>query len=474
MPDKNLFNRADLTSFLPSEAGDLESLRHTVDSTALQITNTDSIKPKAKVDKSRLVRRHRAGKPAADGDDSKEEDKSRSTAAEKSYSKSKTKKSIQAKIVSKTVVADNSSSSDSDGAESRRVKVKPHLITANTTSSEKIIGDSSSDSDSDSDDGMEMKRKRIKAQILDTHKTETETETESATTTTTATATSTATAKTTTKVRNGSSSSDADSISDSDSDSTSDSSSSDSSSSSEEEQIARPMFIKKSNRNTLKKREDDLEKERALHDLAQISKEEKKVQSQLLVKEVIQKEKDDLTLQSTSLFDEDESGMPNDSDNAADEEEELRKWEIRELLRLKKELGPSEAQLEKIERDRRRNLSDKERYEEDEKLGKFNREKTGQGFMQKYQHKGAFYMDEESMENDNDVRKKNYHLGATTDAANKAALPKVMQVKKFGFSNQTKYTHLADVDTTSKDDKFLSLDKRQRKKDTQAQGNNKL
>ena len=121
MPDKNLFNRADLTSFLPSEAGDLESLRHTVDSTALQITNTDSIKPKAKVDKSRLVRRHRAGKPAADGDDSKEEDKSSSTAAEKSYSKSK--KSIQAKIVSKTVVADNSSSSDSDGVESRRVKV---------------------------------------------------------------------------------------------------------------------------------------------------------------------------------------------------------------------------------------------------------------------------------------------------------------------------------------------------------------
>ncbi len=34
------------------------------------------------------------------------------------------------------------------------------------------------------------------------------------------------------------------------------------------------------------------------------------------------------------------------------------------------------------------------------------------------------------------------------DHINKAVLPKVMQVKKFGFAGRTKYTHLKDQDTS--------------------------
>ena len=52
-----------------------------------------------------------------------------------------------------------------------------------------------------------------------------------------------------------------------------------------------------------------------------------------------------------------------------------------------------------------------------------------------------------------DVRRRagEYTAGATgADALviDKAALPKPMQVKKFGFAGQTKYTHLKDQDTT--------------------------
>ncbi len=34
-------------------------------------------------------------------------------------------------------------------------------------------------------------------------------------------------------------------------------------------------------------------------------------------------------------------------------------------------------------------------------------------------------------------------------------MPKVMQVKNFGKIGQTKYTHLTDQDTSSKDNPFL-------------------
>jgi hypothetical protein len=48
-----------------------------------------------------------------------------------------------------------------------------------------------------------------------------------------------------------------------------------------------------------------------------------------------------------------------------------------------------------------------------------------------------------------DVRARNYEDAATLeDRFNKEALPKVMQVKNFGKKGGTKYTHLADQDTT--------------------------
>ena len=49
---------------------------------------------------------------------------------------------------------------------------------------------------------------------------------------------------------------------------------------------------------------------------------------------------------------------------------------------------------------------------------------------------------------ESDVLKRNVDQPTLEDHFNKAALPKVMQVKNFGKKGRTKYTHLTDQDTT--------------------------
>merc|ERR1711874_63809 len=67
-------------------------------------------------------------------------------------------------------------------------------------------------------------------------------------------------------------------------------------------------------------------------------------------------------------------------------------------------------------------------------------------FMQKYYHRGAFYLEDEE-----DVFKRDVSHATLEDKFDKTVLPKVMQVKNFGRSSRTKYTHLVDQDTTAFD-----------------------
>lgn len=63
-------------------------------------------------------------------------------------------------------------------------------------------------------------------------------------------------------------------------------------------------------------------------------------------------------------------------------------------------------EIEKADLLRRRAMTDEERMEEDKKLGLNEpKQKEKWKFMQKYYHKGVFYMDNDSMAAD-DVRKK--------------------------------------------------------------------
>jgi len=93
-------------------------------------------------------------------------------------------------------------------------------------------------------------------------------------------------------------------------------------------------------------------------------------------------------------------------------------------------------------------------------------------FLQKYYHRGAFYLvnSDSSLliyslrysfnltsvvfsyslqDKEEDVLKRDNSLPTLEDHFDKTILPKVMQVKNFGRSGRTKYTHLVDQDTTS-------------------------
>lgn len=56
--------------------------------------------------------------------------------------------------------------------------------------------------------------------------------------------------------------------------------------------------------------------------------------------------------------------------------------------------------------------------------------------MQKYYHKGVFYMDDASVRDKEDVRRREATGATLEDKFNKEMLPAVMQVKNFGRSGQ--------------------------------------
>ena len=55
------------------------------------------------------------------------------------------------------------------------------------------------------------------------------------------------------------------------------------------------------------------------------------------------------------------------------------------------------------------------------------------------------------MNEDDEVLKRDFTEPTLEDHFDKTVLPKIMQVKNFGRSGRTKYTHLVDQDTTAFD-----------------------
>lgn len=280
--------------------------------------------------------------------------------------------------------------------------------------------------------------------------------------------------------------------------STDDNSSSDSSSSEESEEeelvpltsIAKPMFVPKHRRGK------ELEEKERLSILADReekdnSRTDRRIKhSRALVAEIVAMEANQKNMNMNGM-DEEEGGdefangsstlvPPNDSDDvgitctgAGDEGKEFERkaWEVRELLRLLRDFEEIKFKEQEIEeRERRRNMTDQERYEEDVKAGKYRKpgeqRQNGSGSAamaqnQRYFHRGAFYMDEDTLQDKDDIRHRaaEYAQAATGDVIfDKSKMPKIMQQsKQFGLAGNTRYKGLAKEDTSARDSNYLPI-----------------
>ncbi len=246
----------------------------------------------------------------------------------------------------------------------------------------------------------------------------------------------------------------------------------DESSESEDERVMmKPVFVPKSQRVTqeeLKRREEE---ELKRQEEQKRQQEERKAETQQIVK--ISTEKLE---QEAAIADAEDQEMPDD-DDTIDEEKEMLAWREREKARIKRERAEREKiEFDKAEKERRRHMTDEEIRKEDEEFAKsnnvqdkFTKEKTKWKYMQRYYHKGAFFMDTDDKGQAalGEIVRRDYGSAPTLeDHYNRDMLPKVMQKKKFGMSSQTKYTHLLDQDTiaSNKDSAWASKDVSEREK----------
>ncbi|KAG1050988.1 hypothetical protein G6F43_006782 [Rhizopus delemar] len=231
-------------------------------------------------------------------------------------------------------------------------------------------------------------------------------------------------------------------------------------SSSEEEdtlsRLPKPVFIPKAKRETILEQEKLAKEREEREKRLEEEMEERKKQSHTMLADELKREQEELLAKDLTEHED----MPDDTDGL-DEEAEYEAWKLRELARIKRD---REARItrekEEEELERRRALPEEVRLKEDLERAKEskNKEKGQHTFLQKYYHKGAFYHNP-----DDEIFQRDYSAPTVDEVRNKELLPKVMQVKNFGLAGRTKYTHLVDQDTSSKDSPWAKpLAKRRR------------
>jgi len=209
--------------------------------------------------------------------------------------------------------------------------------------------------------------------------------------------------------------------------------------------MSRPIFVKKNAvANKPEKTEDQIwEEEQA----------KKKAQAHELVRAELERQAEEKKAGKKYWDDEDVAAEEDvDDTDDLDPEMEYAEWKLRELKRIKREkdkLIEREKELEEMER--RRNLTAEERDKEDrERLEQQQAERGEKGqmsYLQKYFHKGAFFMDDLK---DAGLAKRDIMGGKFEDQVDRSTLPKFMQIRdmnKLGKKGRTRYTDMKSEDT---------------------------
>lgn len=218
---------------------------------------------------------------------------------------------------------------------------------------------------------------------------------------------------------------------------------------SEEEvgQRLKPVFVRKKDRVTVQERERREQREKELEVEAKKMAEERRYQSIKIIETENKKE-----MAEEKGVNEVSQLVVTDDEN---DEAAYESWKLRELKRIKRDKEERETyEKERLEIERIHSLTEEERRAEQRSNPKVVTNKAAKGkykFLQKYYHRGVFYLDE-----DDTVLKRDFSAPTLEDHFNKTILPKVMQVKNFGRSGCTKYTHLVDQDTTQFDSPWMS------------------
>ncbi|XP_063830020.1 microfibrillar-associated protein 1 [Ostrinia nubilalis] len=206
----------------------------------------------------------------------------------------------------------------------------------------------------------------------------------------------------------------------------------------------KPVFVRASERMTVAERERKMKQQKKEEVEARKEKEERRREALKLVEETIRSE------QRHTQGEQKEGNIDDVCTDDENDELEYEAWKLREMKRIKRDKEEREAaEKELLAIERMRNMTEEERRVEQRINPKQVTNKAVKGkykFLQKYYHRGAFYLDKEE-----EVFKQDFSGPTLDDHFDKTVLPKVMQVKKFGRSGRTKYTHLVDQDTTEFD-----------------------
>jgi len=220
---------------------------------------------------------------------------------------------------------------------------------------------------------------------------------------------------------------------------------------SEEDTVIKPLFIHKEDRITIMEKEKEMIQQLQAEIEAEKWTEDRRRDSIKMVEESVRKE-----IQINNRYDTKEESRLSDvcSDDENDEAAN-KSWKLRELKRIKRNRKERKRrQRERLEIERIRNMTKNERRHEARLNPKIITNKADKGkfkFLQKYYHRGAFYLDK-----DDAILKRDTSDATLEDHFDKTIMPKIKQVKNFGHIGRTKYTHLVDQDTTQFDSPWIS------------------